>query len=163
MIRPLRIRHRRIFTVLGLMLPVAFGLGIAARKPVPQVNALPTELRPMGLQFSSVLWERHDLFTNAPVQVRLLREQHDTGKYGIACFAASDFVKPDLLLYWSSGAAPISDKLPSDSILLGTFSSPPLALPENMSKEGGVLVLFSLADQEVVAVSQQIRFNNQTK
>jgi len=42
MIRPLRQRHRRIFITLGIFLPLAFALGIAARKSVPKMSALST-------------------------------------------------------------------------------------------------------------------------
>jgi len=160
MIRPLRIRHRRIFTVLGLLLPIAFGLGIAARKPVPQMNTVPAGFNVTSQQFAAVIWERSDLFTNAPVQVRLLSEN---GRFAVACTATADFAKPDLLLYWSRGAAPITDKLPNDAALLGALSSPQLVLPEGVLKNGGILVLFSLADQEVVAVSRQIRLSDPTK
>src|SRR5690349_5696532 len=114
MIRTLRIRHRCVFAVLGVLLPVAFGVGIAARKPVPEMNTLPAELRGAAPQFSSVLWERSDLFTNMAIEVRLLREQNASGKFGIACSASPDFVKPDLLLYWSRGTTPVTDKLPGD-------------------------------------------------
>jgi hypothetical protein len=38
MIRPLRQRHRHIFMVLGFILPVAFAVGIAERKPAPPAN-----------------------------------------------------------------------------------------------------------------------------
>ena len=162
MIRPLRIRHRRIFVLLGVLLPIALGLGVAARRPVPEAGALPAVLRPATLQFSSVAWTRQDLFTNVPIQVRLVREQRDTGRFGIGCSTAPSFVKPDLLLYWSNSTAPY-DRLPSDALFLGAFNSSPLALPEGALTGRGVLVLFSLADQEVVAVSRPVRFNDLTK
>jgi len=44
MIRLLRQRHRRMVIALGVILPIAFALGIAARKSVPSLTSLPTEL-----------------------------------------------------------------------------------------------------------------------
>jgi hypothetical protein len=159
MIRPLRIRHRRIFTVLGVLLPVAFGLGIAARKPVPQMSALPTELHTATPQFDVSVWERSDLFTNAPVTVRMLRKEEHAA---VACSAPGGFMKPDLLVYWSSGNSPANGKLPGDATLLGAFAASALPLPKSSTERNGVLVLFSLADQEVVAVSRSVRFNAST-
>lgn len=159
MIRPLRILHRRTLAVLGVVLPVAFGLGIAARKPVPQMGALPIELRDATPQHAATVWERRDLFTNAPVQVRLLRE---TGRFAVACAAPTDFVKPDLLVYWSA-SPPTTDKLPNGATLLGAFTASALPLPADAANRDGLLVLFSLADQEIIAVSQHIRFNGSTK
>lgn len=156
MIRPLRIHHRRIFTLLGVLLPVAFGLGIAARKPVPEMSAVPAGLNPATPQFTSMVWERNDVFTNAPVQVRLLQ---GGGRFAIACTGAAGFAKPDLLVYWSAGGPPNADALPNDAVLLGGFSSIALPLPAAASDHSGVLILFSLADNEVFTVSRPIHFN----
>lgn len=160
MIRPLRIRHRRIFTVLGLLLPIAFGFGIAARKPVPQMNTVPAGFNVASQQFAAIIWERSDLFTNAPVQVRLLGEN---GRFAVACTATADFAKPDLLVYWSSGDSRITDALPDNAVLLGAFTSSTLPITTDIASRDGLLVLFSLADQEIIAVSQRIRFNDLTK
>ena len=160
MIRPLRIRHRRIFTVLGLVLPIAFGLGIAARKPVPQMNTVPAGFNVTSQPFAAVIWERSDLFTNAPVQVRLLS---DNGRFAVACTTPADFAKPDLLVYWSGRGAQITDALPNDAILLGVFSSASRPLPPETASRDGALVLFSLADNEIVAVSKPFRFKDSGK
>lgn len=158
MIHPLRILHRRTLMVLGVVLPMAFGLGIAARRPVPQMSALPFELLDATPQHAATVWERRDLFTNAPVQVRLLRE---ADRFAIACAASNDFVKPDLLVYWSENP-PTTDKLPNDAILLGAFTASALPLPADTANRDGLLVLFSLADQEIIAVSRRIQFNVST-
>ena len=57
---PLRQRHRRVFAVLGVLLPVAFAIGIAARKPVTGVAALPGELAQTRSEFTTTVWERND-------------------------------------------------------------------------------------------------------
>src|SRR3954452_5454684 len=99
MILPLRRRHRRLFAVMGVLLPVAFVAGVAARKPVP-TTALPRSLIPAEETFSVNQWDRLDLFTNMAVHVQLLREAPNTNHIAIQMFAPKDFVKADLLVYW---------------------------------------------------------------
>jgi hypothetical protein len=155
MIRPLRQRHRRMVIVLGVLLPVAFAVGIAARKPVPRMISLPKELVASPQTFAVTEWERADLFTKAPIQVRLLRERAGAGRFAVEFTAAKDFVKPDLIVYWIAGNPNITDKLPDNARLLGAFnSSVALSLSPDAATGGGVLVLYSLADQEIVEVSK---------
>ncbi len=155
MIRPLRQRHRRMLIVLGVFLPVAFAIGIAARKPVPDMTSLPKELVTSRQKFAATEWERADLFTKAPIQVRLLRESAGAGHFAVEFSAAKDFVKPDLIVYWVTGSQNITEKLPENARLLGTFnSSVALSLSPDAAPGSGVLVLYSLADQEIVEVSK---------
>jgi len=65
-----------------------------------------------------------------------------------------------LLVYWSGRGAQITDALPNDAILLGVFSSASRPLPPETASRDGALVLFSLADGEVVAVSRPVRFKD---
>ena len=155
MIRPLRQRHRRMLIVLGVFLPVAFAIGIAARKPVPDMTSLPKELVTSRQKFAATEWERADLFTKAPIQVRLLRESAGAGHFAVEFSAAKDFVKPDLIVYWVTGSQNITEKLPENARLLGTFNaSVALSLSPDAAQGSGVLVLYSLADQEIVEVSK---------
>ena len=155
MIRPLRERHRRMVIVLGVFLPVAFAVGIAARKPVPGMTSLPMQLATSLQTFAVTEWERTDLFTKTPIQVRLLRERAGAGRFAVEFSAPKDFVKPDLIVYWVPGNPNITDALPENARLLGAFN-PSVALPLSLDSASGsgVLVLYSLADQEVVAVSK---------
>ena len=156
MIRPLRQRHRRTVIVLGVFLPVAFAVGIAARKSVPGMTSMPKELVASPQSFAVTEWERADLFTKTPIQVRLLRERADAARFAVEFSAAKDFVKPDLIVYWVAGSPNLTDKLPDNARLLGAFnSSVALSLPPDAASGSGVLVLYSLADQEVVEVSKQ--------
>jgi hypothetical protein len=155
MILSLRQRHRRMFFVLGIGLPVAFVAGIAARRPVP-VGMAPAALRGVGQNFSVTNWSRADVFARTPVQIRLLREAVGAGRFAIAFSAAKDFLKPDLIVYWSAGNPEIRDVLPDDALLLGTFSAEALPLPEETVRTQGVLVLYSLAHGEVVDVSRPL-------
>ena len=155
MIRPLRQRHRRIVAVIGVLLPVAFAAGIAARKPAPTVASLPKALARTSQHFEAVEWERADLFTKTPIQIRLLRESAGVGHYAVTLSVAKDFVKPDLIVYWVAGSPSITDTLPDNARLLGAFnSSVALSLPPEVISGSGVLILYSLADQEIVEVSK---------
>lgn len=156
MIRPLRQRHRRMVIVLGVFLPIAFAVGIAARKPVPDMTSLPKELVASPQQFAVAEWERAGLFTKTPIQVRLLRESAGTGRFAVEFSAAKDFVKPDLIVYWLAGSPNITDTLPDNARLLGAFNSSALPLPQEATQSDGVIVLYSLADNEVVDVSKPI-------
>jgi hypothetical protein len=162
MIRALRQRHRRTFLALGIIVPVAFAIGIAARKPLPEVNSLPTEIAPVTAAFAVEIWSRADLFPKSPVQVRLLRKTIGSGKFAVAFSAAKNFVKPDLLVYWSAGNSTSTNALPASAILLGAFTGSQLALPLTVEKKSGVLLLYSLADNEIVDESKPIHFDDST-
>lgn len=153
MIRPLRQRHRRVFAVLGVLLPLAFAFGIFARRTVPHAASLPPELSSWTQTFSATGYERNDLFGKSPVQVRLWREQ-ETGRLAVGFGAAKDFLKPDLLAYWSATQPATTGALPGDARLLGAFVAGPLTLPAEASDTDGFLILFSLANQEIVEVSK---------
>jgi hypothetical protein len=163
MIRPLRQRHRRIVIALGFFLPVAFAAGLAARKPIPFTSELPPSLATATQTFEKIEWQRADLFVKSEIQVRLLREHSGAGKFAVSFSAATDFVKPDLLVYWSAGNPSVINALPGNAILLGAFNAPQLPLPEAAEKSDGTLVLFSLADNEIVDASKSVRFNDSTR
>ena len=163
MIRPLRQRHQRIVIALGILLPAAFVMGIAARRPIPIVSQLPSVLGTAAQPFKSVAWQRNDLFAKSAIQVRLWREHSSAGRFAVSLSAVSDFVKPDLLVYWSAEAASVTNVLPDNAILLGAFASQTLPLPEAAEKSAGMLLLFSLADNEIVDVSRSIRIDEVAK
>src|SRR5277367_5008874 len=121
MIRPLRQRHRRMVIVLGVFLPVAFAVGIAARKPAPTVNELPAVLAVTPQKFAATVWNRVSLFAKTPVEVHLLREENNSGRFAVGFSAAKNFVKPDLIVYWTAGNPDITDTLPDNAVLLGSF------------------------------------------
>jgi len=155
MIYSLRQRHRRTIFALGIFLPVAFVFGIAVRKPLPSMNALPGHLATAPPPFTVTEWERADLFVKAPIPVRLLRESPNAGRFAVAFSAAIDFIKPDLLVYWVAGNPSLADTLPANAQLLGAFDSfTALALPTEATRQAGVLVLYSLADNEIVEESK---------
>jgi len=155
MIRLLRQRHRRMVIVLGIFLPVAFAVGIAARKPVPGMTSLPAELVASSRKFTVTEWERTDLFTKAPLQVELLREAAGAGNFALRFSTARDFVKPDLIVYWVTGNPNSRDALPDNARLIGGFNpATPLPLPAPPGPTRGALVLYSLADQGILETSK---------
>jgi hypothetical protein len=159
MIQPLRQRHRRVFAVLGFGLPIAFILGAAARRAVPAIEALPPELHASTPTFTATDWDRGDLFDSSPVRVRLWRDLA-SDRVAVGLQGARSFVKPDLLVYWIGGHPTATGQLPADATLLGAFMGGPLLLPRTAATEEGSLILYSLADQAVVAVSRPARFTD---
>jgi hypothetical protein len=161
MIRSLRQRHRQVVAVLGVMLPIAFAAGLAARKPAPKMASWPNGFSAKTIPFQNQEWRRTDLFTKSPVQVRLLRQHPDSGAFAIAFTTSADFLKPDLLVYWAAGTPAISDAVPNDSVLLGQFSTnADLPLPANTTATSGVLILYSLGDHAVVETSKPFSTKN---
>ena len=163
MIRPLRQRHHYSFVALGFLLPLAFVFGIAARKPFPTMDVLPGALSTSVEKFPVCKWERNDLFAKSSIQVRLLQAKPDSGLLAVTFSAAKDyFIKPDLMVYWIAGQPAINAKLPERAKLLGEFNAGELPLPAEAAATNGVLVLYGLADNEIVDVSKPIQFNDST-
>jgi hypothetical protein len=159
MIRPLRQRHYHVFVALGFLLPIVFAFGIVARKPFPTMDTLPGRLSAPVEKFLVCKWERTDLFVKSPIQVRLLREKLAGGSLAVTFSTAKDYsIKPDLIVYWIAGQSTVNDKLPDQAKLLGGFNSGALLLPPEAAATNGVLLLYSLADNEIVDVSKPIDF-----
>ena len=152
MIRPLRQRHRVMVCTLGVLLPIAFTAGIAARKPVPVAASLPSGLAGKANDFGSVVWTRTDLWPDHRISTRLRR---DAGGSLAVELMFRDLVKPDVLVYWAKGKETVTGGLPDNARLLGGLSNhASLPIPADVSGEAVRSVLYSLADHEVVAVSK---------
>jgi hypothetical protein len=124
---------------------------------------LPDGLSATTRKFPVSEWERTGLFAKSPIQVRLLRENPNHGSLAVAFSAARDyFIKPDLMVYWVAGDPPVNDRLPDQAKLLGGFDSGDLPLPAEAAATNGVLVLYSLADHEIVEVSRPVEFHQPT-
>ena len=165
MIRPLRQRHRRQILVLGVILPLGLGLGLAGRQSVPAVSALPASLTPASITLGSITLgsaagQSNQLFSKRPVVIRLWNSPAGTGVCAVSFSAAADFIKPDLMVYWVSGPAARIETLPPKAILLGALAAVPMALPDEVIHTPGVLVLYSVADGKVVDVSQRFQFDS---
>jgi hypothetical protein len=156
MIRPLRQRHRVMVIALTITLPAAFAVGIATRREVPAFRAgVPGQLAEAPIR--SELWTRNDLWEKKTITTRLLRIGGSARQPLIELVATDLIARPDVLVYWVPGERKIQGALPDDAFLLGSFeqSNPSrLALPPEAEKQTGALVLYSLADHEIVAVSK---------
>jgi len=148
--------------VIGIVVPIALVAGIAARKPMPSVASLPAEFKVTPLPTAGDNWEYTDLFTNTPVRVHLLKNRTTDGRFAVFLSADKDFVKPDLLAYWLTDYPKSADILPEDAVLVGGFNSTALPLPTQASTSDGVILLYSLADNEVVDVSRRTDFIHST-
>jgi hypothetical protein len=148
-----------MFAVLGVALPVALVIGIAARKPVPTSDLLPNGISNQQRQFTASEWSRDDLFSKTPIRAALVRERTGAGQFAVELSAPKHFAKPDLLVYWIAGSSTVSDAIPDNAVLLGAFDdSEPLPFPTSSPASNGTLILYSLADREVVDVSKPISF-----
>ncbi len=162
MIYSLRQKHRQIFGVLGVLLPLMLVIGIAARRAVPPLEMLPPELSSVSQTFTATDTVHDDLFAKAEVSVRVWKDLQ-SGQLAVGFNAPKHLLKPDLLVYWTPSARQSLAELPADAVLLGAFAAGPLAVPPEAAEVAGALVLFSLGDQALVDVSKPVRFNDSTR
>ena len=152
MIRVLRRRHRAMVCALGVLLPAAFASGIAARRPVPVVASVSPELAVKASGFDRVVWTQADLWPDHGILTGLRRDAR--GSVAVELMLR-DLVKPDVLVYWAAGKESAIEGLPGNAHLLGKLSKGvPLPLPADARGEAGRILLYSLADQEIVAASK---------
>ena len=141
---------------LTVTLPAAFAAGIATRKEVPISRAGAPRLLAKAHN-QDELWSRNDLWEKRAIQTRLLRTDPGSGQLAVELLAMEPIVRPDLLVYWVPGEPQFQNLLPDDAFLLGSFEQSiptSLRLPAPATKQTGALVLYSLADQELIAVSK---------
>lgn len=152
MTRSLRQRHRRIVCTLAVVLPVAFAAGLLARRPVPMAASAPPGLLEPSGRLDSVAWRKEHLWPGHRIITTLRRDPAGAASVELE---PGDLAKPDVLAYWVGGGNSVGTGLPDNARLLGALSSLlPLRIPADARAETGRLMLYSLADQEVVAVSR---------
>ena len=147
MTRPLRQRHRYAFILLTALLPVSVVVGLTGRKAVPTTAGLPANLTRQVGPLQEV-WKCPSLFPGRNLEARLLRTAEADS---LAIELTGDVSGPDLLVYWSAMAS--TAELPADAVLLGRFGQIAPA-PRNVIGRKGQLILYSLANHEVVATSR---------
>jgi len=155
MIRPLRQRHRIVVLSLAVILPAAFAVGIATRKEVPASRA--EHGFSVQAPNQSELWARSDLWHKKTIHTRLLRVGPEGTQLAVQLVSTERIVRPDVQVYWVPGERDIQHSLPDNAFLLGSFdhsSTVPLSMPEAAKEQTGALVLYSLADQEIIATSK---------
>jgi hypothetical protein len=135
-------------------MPIVFSIGIAARRPVPNMTFLSGALPTSSRDSAATVWERSDLFAKETIQALLLRESGKGGRFALELSGPRNFLKPDLIVYWLAGGTKITDSVPNTALLLGAFGAGPLFFPTNQPAGDGFLLLYSLADQEIIAYSK---------
>jgi hypothetical protein len=157
MIHHLRHAHHKIFVVLGVLLPVIFLAGVISRQPSPMMNILPTGLEPARNYSEPMVPAKIFSFVHSRVVAKVSSLQPGNTLFTAEIFGRQASVKPDVLVYWVSGNPGEISDLPAQAILLGELGTSPLALPAR-AQRSGVLVLYSLADGQVVDFSKPISF-----
>jgi hypothetical protein len=155
-IRPLRKRHRAMIFALSVFVPATFAVGIATRKAVPTLSVAAPSLSAEVLH-QEELWSRDDLWEKKAIRTRILNHGTGIGQLAVELTSKDQIVRADVLVYWLPGRRKIMNVLPDDAILLGSFepSTPiPLTLPQQAGNNAGTLLLYSLGDHEIVAVSK---------
>src|SRR3989442_10262266 len=114
MTRPLRQRHRAMVCSLGVLVPLAFVAGVAARRPVPASRSVPTALESRASDFVTVLWTRADFWPGQRIITSLRRNA--AGSVAVELLIR-DLVRPDVLVYWAAGAETAGEGLPDTARL----------------------------------------------
>ena len=153
MIRPLRIRHRVMMTMLAVVAPAVFMLALAERSsvrpgPAPNRSAwIDSTLIPLGAEWTVLL--------NPLVQARYLAVDGDSVPLGVAVSTTAPVEAPDVLIYWAPSVGD-SAALPPGATLLGPLPNPGVEryrLPFSGPPEG-YLLLYSLAHRERLAIAK---------
>ena len=155
-IRPLRKRHGLMIITLSVVIPATFAVGIATRKAVPALSVAIPGLS-AGAPHREEVWSRDDLWEKKAIRTRILNRGAGIGQLAVELTSKDQIVRPDVLIYWLPGRRKIENVLPDDAILLGSFAPSlpmPLPLSQQTAKSVGRLLLYSLGDQEIVAVSK---------
>jgi hypothetical protein len=137
---------------LGVLMQMAFVAGITARRSVPIVATVPSELARGAADFGLVVWTRADLWPDRRIITSLRRGA--AGSVAVELMFR-DLARPDVLVYWAPGKEAAGERLPENARLLGALTDrTPLPIPADVRGEAGQFVLYSLAANEVVATSK---------
>lgn len=151
MIRALRQRHRTTTTVLSIILPVVFLFAVALRKPVPIWVPRPT--------FNNPIWEKNDLWAKPLIKTRLFsyNPTNQPSRFAVQLIPEQPIIRPDVLAYWTPTMVGSIEQVPDSAVLLGSITGEPvMPLPSSSGNTLGSLILYSLADHEVIVVSSPL-------
>jgi len=154
MIRPLRQRHRLIISTLAVLLPLAFVLGLSARKTSPTMRETPPALRPEPFSLPRVLFEKEDLWSGMKITTRVCAEALPATRLVLELQPQEDLHSPDILVYWSPQISGSAHELLKEAHLLGTLAGRQKhswLLSGTMVQAEGTLILYSLGHQTVLA------------
>ena len=146
-----------MFVGLGVVLPIIFFVGVSARKPSPVMSSLPAGLEARPDFSGQSIPLKTFAFTHSPALAKVFNIQPGSNLFTAEISSAKELARPDVLVYWVSGNPGELTDLPAQAILLGELGTLPLSLPAT-ARQGGVLILYSLADGELVDSSKPISF-----
>ena len=148
MTRKLRNKHRLIVTSLAFLLPISVGTALAVRQPFAITRTLSPPLAAGVAEHGPIVWSRGDLWSGKKIFTSLRR---DAMNHVSIDLMYRDLPFADLLLYWVPGQAEKLEGLPATARFLGTiFRGVPLQIPADLRGEVGRLVIYGLADHEIV-------------
>jgi hypothetical protein len=143
MTRSLRQKHRAAVFALALTLPCALTGALYLRKP--------NVIAPYFNEHGPVVWKCYTLWPTKKITTALRRDK--SGTIAIE-FTSRKLNAPDLLLYWAAGKTNSPSTLPADARFLGaTRLNAPLSVPDEIRGVPGSFILYSLANNEILAVS----------
>jgi len=153
MIRELRARHRAVFAVLAVGLPIGLGFALASRGSVPPIS--PGSPGPIeaaaGVPSGTPEVDTRARAGDVELRVRMWRPEAD-GAVALELRAARDLELPDVLVYWADSDQ--ARELPPNAVLLGPLAGTRARcwrLPRRAPGVAGRLYLYSLGHQELAA------------
>lgn len=156
MIRPLRNRHRRMMTLLAIVTPLIFALGILARKPLAVTGQ--AAVIESGKSLPNMIINTSDLWPGTDIHTRIYGDNHPPSRFMLALHPQTYLQHPDILVYWHNRPPANTDALPEGAYLLGTLSGTHEQTynfsADIVSPNAGSVILYSLAHQSIVAVAE---------
>jgi len=152
MIRPLRVRHRRMIVLLAVALPLLVAAGLLARRPIPRMERLPEGLVSAAADSSAIGSPRVTSWDGGSLRASL-RSGVDDARPVVSIELLQELERPDLLVYWSGDIDAVSEGVPGDAELLGRLAGRhPIVfeLPVEASDSEGRLILYSPTHDEFV-------------
>ncbi len=152
MIAPLRRAHRLIWLAIAATLPLGFGAGLSARRPLPQG---PHDLTP---PLSAMDWSDAQNLSDLTWPGGRLAVRFAASEGLLALTPIEAAQRPDVLVYLMPGAEIGAGAVPDNAILLGHLSGAATVLMTLPSSPTGgppfdgraALMLYSLAHQDVL-------------
>ena len=153
MIRNLRDRHRSIFSVLALALPVAFVAALFMRPAPPPAQPITISPADPISSFTQCIFAEGNLWPQLAITVRVFADAMPPAQLALELEPASALPVPEVLVYWKAGAAAGEGGELRDAFLLGALAGEQprrWSLPRQATQGDGQLLLYSLAHQTLL-------------
>ncbi len=155
MILSLRRRHRWLIAILSVLLPLAFAAAMFARK-APRANEAPAAFPPLAPALSQIILSKNDLWPNLNLVTRVCGDALPPTQLALELQPQEELRAPEVLVYWSPQNSGAPEALLRDAYLLGTLAGKQKRswpLPEAALRADGMLILYSLGHQQVLATA----------